>query len=149
MNALTLVDLGHCRLALPSHCIATIESINDAHPDHSANSSYWRFQRDQSSWSLYTLDDNLQPQALVPPQHRLALCLKQSSVAISCIRVETLQQPPLTPVPGMMKKPESLVQNLILHSNSVVVLADPAAIIQRLEAWASVAPLQAASGERS
>ena len=133
MNSLTRVDLGHCSLALPHNTFATIENISDAVPDKSDAGSYWQLQRGQHHWALLALDQDMQPQALLPSQHRLALCLKHLPVALSCLRIETLQQPQITPLPAMMKKSGSLIQGLILDAGSVVLLVDPAALSQRLQ----------------
>lgn len=134
MSSLTLVDLGHCRIALPHTCIATIENISDAKPDESTQRSYWQVQRGAHHWKLYALDDDLQPQALFPHAHRLALCFKQQPLALSCARIETLTNPQITPLPFMMRKAGSPVTGLILHNGAVALQIDTTMLFARLMA---------------
>lgn len=132
MNSVTVVDLVHCRIALPHHCIAGIENISDARPDESAQRSYWQLQRGQRRWPLYALDEDLQMLALVPPAHRLALCFKQPDIALSCAKIETLDNPPITPLPLMMQKAGGMVTGLILNKGNVVLHINTEALFARL-----------------
>ena len=132
MSTMALIDIGHSWIALPHREIATIENISSAESDHSSQSNYWMLQQGRRHWALYHLDEQLQPQPLLPPQHPLVLCLRQHAIAFSCLQVSSLDNPVIQKVPAMMRKPASALCGLILHQQRLILQVDVLALCQRV-----------------
>lgn len=131
MMTYALLTLGEHRIAIPHSQILGIENISDARADDSTRSSYWVLARGQRQWAVYSLDAQLQLQALPHPQHRLLVCLKHHPVALTCLQVDALPAPDITPLPAMMHNPGCAVTGLLLHQHQLVFQIDTDLICQR------------------
>lgn len=132
MSALALIQLGNRQLALPYPSVAGIENIRDAKADRSDNANFWQLQRGSQHWSLFSLDDQLQPQRQLDGSHRLALCFKQLPIAITCSGVESIHCDTLIPLPAIMRKPAACLRGFILHQGNLALVIDAQALSDRM-----------------
>ena len=124
MTTHALITLSRHRIAIPHADILGIDNMLDARADDSTRRSYWMLSRGTRQWAVYSLDENLQLQALPDPQQRLLVCLRHHNIALTCVQIDTLPDTPITPLPALMHSPATSVAGLILHQQHLILQID-------------------------
>lgn len=113
MERFALIELKHQKIAFPHHHIYAIERCSQ---------SQNRVRISGKEWRVMELDSHLTMRPLASDESEFAVCFKAQPIALRCAKVENIDQVMVTPIPLVMRKPDSAIEGFILHQGQMVFL---------------------------
>lgn len=124
ISSLVVMQIDDQRLLLPQHEVVSLEAVMDIQREHARFPVAGLITLAGQAWPVYCLQGSSLAISLdLPPQRRICVLLHDGhyGLAVVCDQIEMLVRPPRAryPLPPCMAKPNSLIEWLAVHEETV------------------------------
>lgn len=131
MPQLALIKTDDHWLAVPHHCIATIEASADSETMWIQQTPCNVIRHPGRTWPVVGLNKQLQP-FIGDSSARLVVCFKQPAVALRCEEVSSIDVADVCAVPTPMHKQGQGIDGFAVYEGQLVLVLNAVVMLQRM-----------------